>query len=107
MAQKTMIQAITDALALELENDENVVVFGEDVGKNGGVFRATEGLQEKFGEDRVFDTPLAESGIAGLSFGLALEGFRPVPEIQFWFYFRSNGRSSSSNGSYKISNERH
>ena len=84
MAQKTMIQAITDALALELENDENVVVFGEDVGKNGVVFRATEGLQEKFGEDRVFDTPLAESGIAGLSFGLALEGFRPVPEIQFF-----------------------
>ena len=59
MAQKTMIQAITDALALELANDENVLVFGEDVGKNGGVFRATEGLQEKFGEDRVFDTPLA------------------------------------------------
>lgn len=84
MAQKTMIQAITDALALELENDENVLVFGEDVGKNGGVFRATEGLQEKFGEDRVFDTPLAESGIAGLGFGLALEGFRPVPEIQFF-----------------------
>ena len=53
MAQKTMIQAITDALALELANDENVLVFGEDVGKNGGVFRATEGLQEKFGEDRV------------------------------------------------------
>ena len=78
MAQKTMIQAITDALALELENDENVVVFGEDVGKNGGVFRATEGLQEKFGEDRVFDTPLAESGIAGLSFGLALEGMDEV-----------------------------
>lgn len=84
MAQKTMIQAITDALALELENDENVVVFGEDVGKNGGVFRATEGLQEKFGEERVFDTPLAESGIAGLGFRLALEGFRPVPEIQFF-----------------------
>lgn len=84
MAQKTMIQAITDALALELGNDENVLVFGEDVGKNGGVFRATEGLQEKFGEDRVFDTPLAESGIAGLAFGLALEGFRPVPELQFF-----------------------
>ncbi|MBL1229486.1 alpha-ketoacid dehydrogenase subunit beta [Enterococcus sp. BWB1-3] len=84
MAQKTMIQAITDALALELENDENVLVFGEDVGKNGGVFRATEGLQEKFGEDRVFDTPLAESGIGGLAFGLALEGYRPVPEIQFF-----------------------
>ena len=84
MAQKTMIQAITDALALEMEKDQDVLVFGEDVGKNGGVFRATEGLQDKFGEDRVFDTPLAESGIGGLAFGLALEGFRPVPEIQFF-----------------------
>ena len=84
MAQKTRIQAITDALACELAADENVVMFGEDVGKNGGVFRATEGLQEKFGEDRVFDTPLAESGIAGLAFGLALEGYRPVPELQFF-----------------------
>ncbi|MFZ1605415.1 MAG: alpha-ketoacid dehydrogenase subunit beta [Enterococcus aquimarinus] len=84
MAQKTMIQAITDALACELAADENVVMFGEDVGKNGGVFRATEGLQEKFGEGRVFDTPLAESGIAGLAFGLALEGYRPVPELQFF-----------------------
>ncbi|MGC3584475.1 alpha-ketoacid dehydrogenase subunit beta, partial [Enterococcus faecalis] len=62
MAQKTKIQAITDALALELEKDENVLNFGEDVGNNGGVFRATEGLQVKFGEVRVFDTPLAESG---------------------------------------------
>lgn len=84
MAQKTMIQAITDALAIELEKDEDVLVFGEDVGNNGGVFRATEGLQEKFGKDRVFDTPLAESGIGGLAFGLALEGYRPVPEIQFF-----------------------
>lgn len=84
MAQKTMIQAITDALAVEIEKDENVLVFGEDVGNNGGVFRATEGLQEKFGADRVFDTPLAESGIGGLAFGLALEGYRPVPEIQFF-----------------------
>lgn len=84
MAQMTMIQAITDALAVEMEKDPNILVFGEDVGKNGGVFRATQGLQEKFGEDRVFDTPLAESGIGGLAFGLALEGFRPVPEIQFF-----------------------
>src|SRR5699024_9786401 len=84
MAQKTMIQAITDALAVELEKDQDVLVFGEDVGKNGGVFRATADLQDKFGEDRVFDTPLAESGIGGLAFGLALEGFRPVPEIQFF-----------------------
>ncbi len=79
-----MIQAITDALAVELEKDQDVLVFGEDVGKNGGVFRATADLQDKFGEDRVFDTPLAESGIGGLAFGLALEGFRPVPEIQFF-----------------------
>src|SRR5699024_4728627 len=84
MAQKTMIQAINDALAVELENDENVLVFGEDVGKNGGVIRATADLQDKFGEDRVFDIPLAESGIGGLAFGLALEGFRAVPEIQFF-----------------------
>ena len=84
MAQMTMIQAITDAMRTELKNDENVLVFGEDVGKNGGVFRATEGLQAEFGVDRVFDTPLAESGIGGLAIGMALEGFRPVPEIQFF-----------------------
>ncbi|MGN1401869.1 MAG: alpha-ketoacid dehydrogenase subunit beta [Bacillus sp. (in: firmicutes)] len=84
MAQMTMIQAITDALRTEMRNDEKVLVFGEDVGKNGGVFRATEGLQEEFGEERVFDTPLAESGIGGLAIGLGLQGFRPVPEIQFF-----------------------
>ncbi len=84
MANKTMIKAITDALDQELARDEKVLVFGEDVGKNGGVFRATEDLQAKHGEERVFDTPLAESGIIGLSTGLALEGFRPVPEIQFF-----------------------
>ena len=80
----TMIQAITDALRCELKNDENVLLFGEDVGVNGGVFRATEGLQKEFGVDRVFDTPLAESGIGGLAIGLALTGYRPVPEIQFF-----------------------
>lgn len=84
MAQLTMIQAITEALDIALERDENTLIFGEDVGKNGGVFRATEGLQEKHGEDRVFDTPLAESGIGGLAIGLALEKFRPIPEIQFF-----------------------
>ncbi len=80
----TMIQAITDALRTEMRNDPKVLVFGEDVGVNGGVFRATEGLQKEFGEDRIFDTPLAESGIGGLAIGLGLQGFRPVPEIQFF-----------------------
>lgn len=84
MAQMTMIQAITDAMRVELKRDEKVLIFGEDVGKNGGVFRATEGLQAEFGEDRVFDTPLAESGIGGLAIGLATQGFRPIPEIQFF-----------------------
>ncbi|ADG05084.1 alpha-ketoacid dehydrogenase subunit beta [Kyrpidia tusciae] len=84
MAQMTMIQAITDAMRLELARDPKVLVFGEDVGVNGGVFRATAGLQEQFGEQRVFDTPLAESGIGGLAVGLAVQGFRPVAEIQFF-----------------------
>lgn len=84
MAQMTMIQAITDAMRNELKRDEKVLVFGEDVGQNGGVFRATEGLQKEFGEERVFDTPLAESGIGGLAIGLGLTGFRPVMEIQFF-----------------------
>ncbi|WP_409275433.1 alpha-ketoacid dehydrogenase subunit beta [Neobacillus sp. SCS-31] len=84
MAQMTMIQAITDALRIELRNNEKTLIFGEDVGVNGGVFRATEGLQKEFGEDRVFDTPLAESGIGGLAIGLSLTGYRPIPEIQFF-----------------------
>lgn len=83
IAQKTMIQAITEAMDQALEKDENILIFGEDVGKNGGVFRATAGLQAKYGEDRVFDTPLAESGIGGIAIGLALQGYRPMPEIQF------------------------
>ncbi|MBN7273881.1 alpha-ketoacid dehydrogenase subunit beta [Ligilactobacillus pobuzihii] len=84
MAKLTMVKAITKALDQELEHDNKVLMFGEDVGKNGGVFRATDGLQAKYGADRVFDTPLAESGIGGLAMGLALQGFRPVPEIQFF-----------------------
>ena len=88
MAQMTMIQAITDALRTELKNDENVLVFGEDVGDNGGVFRATEGLQKEFGEDRVFDTPLAESVLAVLQLVLAFTGFRPVTGNSIlWFRF--------------------
>lgn len=84
MAQMTMIQAVTNALDLELGRDEKVLLFGEDVGQSGGVFRATDGLQKKYGDQRVFDTPLAESGIGGLATGLAIQGFRPVMEIQFF-----------------------
>lgn len=83
MTEITLVEAVTQALAYELAHDENVVVFGEDVGKNGGVFRATEGLQKTFGEHRVFDTPLAESMIAGLAIGMSLQGLKPVAEFQF------------------------
>ena len=79
----TLLDAITTALAWELAHDPNVVLFGEDIGKNGGVFRATLGLQERFGEDRVLDTPLAETQIAGMAIGMAAQGLRPVCEIQF------------------------
>src|SRR5579884_1822508 len=81
--QMTMIEALNQALALELERDERVVIFGEDIGVNGGVFRVTDQLQRKFGEKRVFDTPLAESGIIGTAVGMAVYGLRPVAEIQF------------------------
>src|SRR3990167_4714381 len=83
MANLNLAQAVTQALAYELANDENVVVFGEDVGKNGGVFRITEGLQDRFGEKRVFDTPLAESMIAGLAIGMSTQGLKPIAEFQF------------------------
>ncbi|HRD68677.1 MAG TPA: alpha-ketoacid dehydrogenase subunit beta [Legionella sp.] len=83
MPDITLIEAVTQALAYELAQDENVVVFGEDVGLNGGVFRATVGLQERFGEKRVFDTPLAESMIAGLAIGMSVQGLKPVAEFQF------------------------
>lgn len=79
----TMIEAVNLALAKSLEKDANVVVLGEDVGTNGGVFRATEGLRERFGHKRVLDTPLAETMIAGLSIGMASQGIKPVAEIQF------------------------
>lgn len=83
MARMTLIQAINDAMRLALERDPHVLVIGEDVGKNGGVFRATEGLYEKFGAHRVVDTPLAESSIVGAAVGLAMGGMRPIAEIQF------------------------
>src|SRR5690625_6323442 len=81
-SKKTIVLAVNDALDTKLTKDENVLLFGEDIGPNGGVFRVTDGLQAKHGEDRVFDTPLAESGILGMSIGLATEGIRPVHEIQ-------------------------
>ena len=83
MPQMTMVQAITDALRVAVREDPRVVVLGEDVGRNGGGFRVTEGLQEEFGADRVADTPLAENGIVGGAIGMALYGMRPVAEIQF------------------------
>ncbi|MBN1552184.1 alpha-ketoacid dehydrogenase subunit beta [bacterium] len=79
----TLVQAVNRGLEDVMSEDSRVIVLGEDVGVNGGVFRATEGLMDKFGEDRVFDTPLAESGIVGTAIGLAIAGFRPVAEIQF------------------------
>ena len=83
MANLTLVQAINLALIQEMERDERVLILGEDVGLNGGVFRVTEGLHKRFGGKRVVDTPLAESGIIGASIGLAMAGLRPIPEIQF------------------------
>ncbi len=83
MAQTTLAKALNMGLRKAMENDPKVVIMGEDVGKLGGVFRVTDGLQKDFGEDRVIDTPLAESGIIGTAIGLALRGYRPVCEIQF------------------------
>jgi len=83
MAEVSLIDAVTMAMSWEMEHDPSVVVLGEDVGINGGVFRATAGLQQKFGEDRVMDTPLAEGMIAGISIGMATQGMKPIPEIQF------------------------
>ena len=83
MSNLTLVEAVNQALAWEMAHDDSVVVFGEDVGLNGGVFRATVNLQEKFGKQRVFDTPLAEGMIAGLAVGMAAQGLKPVAEIQF------------------------
>ena len=107
MAEKNLLQAIHDGLAEEMRSDDTVMVMGEDVGRAGGVFRVTQGLQEEFGPFRVMDTPLAESLIVGSAIGLSVNGMRPVAEIQFAdfippafdqivseaarFYYRSNG----------------
>src|SRR4051812_15566605 len=90
MAELTVVEAVNQALALEMERDERVLVFGEDVGIIGGVFRATDGLFEKYGKTRVIDVPLAEGAIAGAAIGLALAGWVPVAEIQF-LGFAHNG----------------
>lgn len=83
MPSRTIVEAVNDALGVALSEDDRVLVLGEDVGRNGGVFRATDGLFERFGAERVVDTPLSEAGIIGTSVGLAMYGLRPVAEIQF------------------------
>jgi len=83
MATKMVIEAVHDALYEEMKRDKRIIVIGEDVGRDGGVFRATEGLLREFGEERVIDSPLAESSIVGVAIGMSLNGLIPVPEIQF------------------------
>ena len=83
MPELNLVQAINQGLRQAMEEDKRVVVLGEDVGLNGGVFRVTDGLQKQFGEDRVIDTPLAEGAIVGMAIGMAIYGLKPVPEIQF------------------------
>lgn len=84
MAVMTMVQALNQAMDLSMDADPNVVIMGEDVGKDGGVFRVTDGLWEKYGDKRVMDTPLAEAGIVGTAAGMAMYGMKPVAEIQFF-----------------------
>jgi 2-oxoisovalerate dehydrogenase E1 component beta subunit len=86
MARMNMIQALNSAMGVMLDRDPDVVIFGEDVGYFGGVFRCTSGLQEKYGDDRVFDTPIAEGGIVSVAIGMGVNGMRPVAEIQFADY---------------------
>src|SRR6185295_19689436 len=86
MPAMTMVQALNSAMDVMLQRDPGVVVFGEDVGFYGGVFRCTEGLQQKFGEQRIFDTPIAEGGMLAVAVGMGAYGLRPVVEIQFADY---------------------
>ena len=79
----TLVEAVTLALARAMEDDDRVILLGQDIGLNGGVFRATDGLYQRFGEERVLDTPISESVIVGSSIGMAAQGLRPVAEIQF------------------------
>jgi pyruvate dehydrogenase E1 component beta subunit len=83
MSEVTLAQSLNGALATALDSDERVVLLGEDIGRTGGVFRITDGLRDKYGEERVFDTPVAESGIVGAAFGMAIAGMRPIAELQF------------------------
>src|SRR5690554_5654149 len=89
MTTKNMVQAINETLRQVMEQDPTVMLLGLDVGKNGGVFRVSDQLQERFGEDRIVDTPLAESGTVGAAIGLAANGFKPVVEIQFMGFLYS------------------
>ena len=79
----TLVQAVNSALSVEMHKNERIILLGEDIGPNGGVFRATEGLYDNFGAKRVIDTPLSESGIIGIAIGMSLYGLKPVVEIQF------------------------
>ncbi|PLT35438.1 alpha-ketoacid dehydrogenase subunit beta [Bacillus sp. V5-8f] len=89
MAMKSMVQAINEAISQAMEADTSILALGQDIGANGGVFRVTDNLQKRFGESRVIDTPLAESGIVGASIGLAANGFKPIVEIQFMGFMYS------------------
>jgi pyruvate/2-oxoglutarate/acetoin dehydrogenase E1 component len=83
MAERLLVEAVNDALHVEMERDETVLLLGEDVGRAGGVFRASAGLRDRFGPDRCVDTPLAEAGILGTAVGLCMAGWRPVCEMQY------------------------
>ena len=83
MTTMNMVQAINQTLDMKMSADDSIVLLGEDIGVDGGVFRVTEGLQKKYGAERVVDTPLVELGIVGTAIGMAINGLRPVPEIQF------------------------